>query len=467
MKFSIIGTGFILPSHIQAIRDVGGEIRDVVNDTRGQDAWKEMVAATDADCVVILTPNDLHVEMAMAVADRGKIVLCEKPLATTSEHCRTLASRANIFTVHQLRYHPLVSQIQTAMAQDRPNVVEMDISVYRDPEYYKSWKGMKERSGGPLFNLGVHYFDLLLYLFGPAETFKTTMLDERTGEGVIRNARMACTWRVSTGERRDNQRRVFRVNGKDYNFSSKDNLSFENLHRAVYEDLLKGKGITPQDALGAIELIENLYGTTQESSYSMQETAAQSVWAHPAAHIGNATIGGGTKAWHYSQVQDGAVVGKNCTIGHNCFVASGARLGNGVKLESNIDVWDLVTLEDDVFVGPSAVFTNDPTPRAKYPKKKYPQYGTWLPTLVREGASIGANATIMCGVTIGKWAMVGAGAVVTKNVPDYALVVGVPARRVGWVCECGNKLAFENARAACRACERNYQEKEDAIHEIS
>ena len=168
-------------------------------------------------------------------------------------------------------------------------------------------------------------------------------------------------------------------------------------------------------------------------------------------------IGKGTKIWHNSQIQSGANIGDNCVIGHNCFVASRAILGNGVKLECNIDVWDLVTLEDYVFVGPSAVFTNDINPRSRYPKKKYPTYGTWIPTLVKEGASIGANATIVCGITIGKHAFIGAGAVVTKDVPDYALFIGTPARFAGWMCECGNKLAFENNESKCNTCEREYK----------
>src|SRR4030042_5372901 len=113
-------------------------------------------------------------------------------------------------------------------------------------------------------------------------------------------------------------------------------------------------------------------------------------------------IGGG-KIWDNSQVLKGAEIGENCIIGHNCFIASKARIGNGVKIESNTDVWDYITLEEFVFVGPSAVFTNDKNPRAKYPKKEYPQYGKWLPTLVKEGTTIGLNITIVCGNTIGNW----------------------------------------------------------------
>src|SRR4030042_1220103 len=116
------------------------------------------------------------------------------------------------------------------------------------------------------------------------------------------------------------------------------------------------------------------------------------------------------RIWDNSQALQGAEIGEGCTIGHNCFIGSKAKLGKGVKIESNTDVWDYVTLEDYVFIGPSAVFTNDKNPRAKYPKAKYPEYGKWLPTLVKTGATIGANATIICGNIIGQWAIIGAGA---------------------------------------------------------
>lgn len=168
-------------------------------------------------------------------------------------------------------------------------------------------------------------------------------------------------------------------------------------------------------------------------------------------------IGEGTKIWHNSQVMKGAVIGKNCTIGHNCFVGPEAKLGEGVKLESNVDVWDLVVLEDYVFVGPSAVFTNDLNPRSKYPKRKYPEYGQWVGTLVKEGASIGANATIVCGNTIGKHALIGAGSVVISDIPDYALIVGNPSRHVGWICECGTRIGFsEGDNTECTTCQRKY-----------
>lgn len=175
-------------------------------------------------------------------------------------------------------------------------------------------------------------------------------------------------------------------------------------------------------------------------------------FSHSTAVIDDgALIGKGTKIWHFSHIMGGASIGENCVIGQNCFVAKDAIIGNGVKLENNVSVYTFVTLEDGVFVGPSAVFTNDLNPRAPYPKG-----GKWIPTLVKKGASVGANATILCGITIGRWALIGAGAVVTKDVTDYAVVAGVPAKRIGWICECGKKLVFEHSETVCIKCGKKY-----------
>lgn len=163
----------------------------------------------------------------------------------------------------------------------------------------------------------------------------------------------------------------------------------------------------------------------------------------------NVTVGAGTKIWHFCHVQSGASVGKNCVLGQNVNIGSGVTVGDGVKIQNNVSVYAGVTLEDYVFCGPSCVFTNDLTPRAKYPKDS----AVYKKTLVQTGASIGANATIVCGHSIGKWALVGAGAVVASDVPDYAVVIGVPARVAGWVCECGNPLG-EDLQCACG---RKYQ----------
>jgi acetyltransferase-like isoleucine patch superfamily enzyme len=174
-----------------------------------------------------------------------------------------------------------------------------------------------------------------------------------------------------------------------------------------------------------------------------------SVFVHEKALCESTTVGPRTRVWAFAHVMPGAIVGADCNIGDHAFIETGARIGDRVILKNNALVWDKVTLEDDVFVGPNAVFTNDFIPRVafKNPPEKF------LPTLVRRGASIGANATIVCGVTIGEQAFVAAGAVVVRDVPAHAMVAGNPARRIGWMCACGKKLP---ATLAC-ACGRAYR----------
>jgi UDP-2-acetamido-3-amino-2,3-dideoxy-glucuronate N-acetyltransferase len=180
-----------------------------------------------------------------------------------------------------------------------------------------------------------------------------------------------------------------------------------------------------------------------------------SVFVHPAGLCESDQVGARTRVWAFAHVLAGAVVGADCNICDGVFVEGGARVGDRVTIKNAVLVWDRVTIEDDVFVGPGAVFTNDPTPRVAFPKEPV----DFLPTLVRQGATIGANATVVCGVTIGLSAFVAAGAVVAADVESHALVAGNPARRVGWVCECGRRLD-DGLRCACG---RAYKESPEGL----
>jgi UDP-2-acetamido-3-amino-2,3-dideoxy-glucuronate N-acetyltransferase len=173
---------------------------------------------------------------------------------------------------------------------------------------------------------------------------------------------------------------------------------------------------------------------------------------HPSSYIDDgAEIGSGSKIWHFCHIMPGARIGQNCNIGQNVLVASGVTVGDNVKIQNNVSLYSGVLLEDDVFLGPSMVFTNVINPRSEINRR-----GEYLPTIVRRGATIGANATIVCGITLGEYCFVGAGAVVTKDVPPYALVHGNPARQHGWMCRCGVKLTLAGEAAQCAACGRAY-----------
>ena len=182
-------------------------------------------------------------------------------------------------------------------------------------------------------------------------------------------------------------------------------------------------------------------------------------FVHESSYIDeNVTIGAGTKIWHFSHIQKGAILGKNCSLGQNVNVANNVKIGDGVRIQNNVSVYEGVELEDNVFCGPSCVFTNVTTPRSHYSV-----HGNYAKTLVKWGASLGANSTIVCGHNVGRCALIAAGAVVTKDVKDYALMAGVPAKQIGWVCECGNRLP-DNLK--CTRCEKKYKEIEAGLIEI-
>jgi len=186
-----------------------------------------------------------------------------------------------------------------------------------------------------------------------------------------------------------------------------------------------------------------------------------SAFVHESSYVDDgARIGERTKVWHFCHITTGAEIGTDCSLGQNVFVARNVKIGNHVKIQNNVSVYEGVVLEDYVFCGPSMVFTNVRTPRSAFPRNTAADYAE---TRVKHGASIGANATVVCGVTIHEWAFIAAGAVVTKDVPAHALAAGVPARVIGWVCQCGVTLRFEGSAATCGECGRGYRRDGDRV----
>ena len=193
-----------------------------------------------------------------------------------------------------------------------------------------------------------------------------------------------------------------------------------------------------------------------------EEAAPRETFVHESSYVdAGARIGAGTKVWHFCHIMPGAVIGERCVLGQNVVVMNGTRIGDNVKVQNNVSIYEGVELEDDVFCGPSMVFTNVATPRSHVSRRH-----AFQRTLVRRGATIGANATIVCGITLGEYSFVGAGAVVTRDVVPYALVAGVPARRIGWMCRCGERLPDADPRR-CAACSTRYELADGGIRPVT
>lgn len=192
-------------------------------------------------------------------------------------------------------------------------------------------------------------------------------------------------------------------------------------------------------------------------------------FVHESSYVDdNVEIDEGTKVWHFSHVQGGTKIGKNCSLGQNVNIGNNVIIGNNVKIQNNVSVYEGVELEDYVFCGPSMVFTNIMNPRSEFPQRGSEFY---LNTLIKKSASLGANSTIVCGHTVGKYAFVGAGSTVTKDVPDYALVVGNPAKLLSWVCACGNRLSMSTDTQSsesdtCSKCGREYTKKGIIVEQV-
>jgi UDP-2-acetamido-3-amino-2,3-dideoxy-glucuronate N-acetyltransferase len=210
-----------------------------------------------------------------------------------------------------------------------------------------------------------------------------------------------------------------------------------------------------ENGLRVLEILDLCQRSLQEGGRVLQfgKRRHPSIFVHETACIDEgADIDEKTQVWHFSHIMSGARMGKNCNIGQNVFIGSGATLGNNIKIQNNVSIYESVELEDDVFCGPSMVFTNVFNPRSFISRRK-----EFRKTLVKKGATIGANATIVCGNTIGQYAFIGAGSVVTKDVPDYALVYGNPGQVKGWICQCAVEIMFRSGKAVCQACGKRYK----------
>lgn len=469
---------------------------------------KDAVADERFDGFTIATPAATHFEIARFLLEQRRPVLVEKPLALRAGEARQLCELAEhsgtaLMVGHLLLFHPAVRKIKELL----------DAGKIGKLQYLYSNRlnlGTVRTEENILWSFAPHDLSLFQHWIGRAPTevvarggcfvqphiHDSTMLVLTYPENVV--GHIFTSWLHPFKEHR-----VVAIGTKGM-LSFEDSSTDKNI--LFYEkgiDWVQGEPIkrdgatetipyvpalplteelryfvhclserrpiersTGREALAVLEILEQASqsltgqnGKLAAPAAALREKPAHFV--HPTAIVDEgAEIGAGTKIWHFSHVQSHARIGAHCTLGQNVNVGNRVRIGDHCKIQNNVSIYEGVELEDYVFCGPSMVFTNILDPRCKYPQRGAEFYKK---TLVREGASLGANSTIVCGTTIGRHAFVAAGAVVTRDVPDYALVMGVPARRTAWVCECGEKLSGRLGAAVCARCSRRYTVSADQV----
>ncbi|HKQ47854.1 MAG TPA: Gfo/Idh/MocA family oxidoreductase [Phycisphaerae bacterium] len=507
-RICVVGAGRWGRNHVKTLHDFGhlGAVVDCDRKalaTLGQGypgipTFGEVADALAAgfDAFTVATPAETHFDIARQILTAGKPVLVEKPLALTSAEAKALKALADkkgvpLMVGHVLLFHPAIRRIKELLAAGKIGRLQY---LYSNRLNF----GIIRQQENILWSFAPHDISIFQYLIGarPIDigTHGAMFLDRPLHDSTLTvlkypggvTGHIFVSWLHPFKEHR------LVIIGDKGMLTFVDSASGGGLHYYGYPadiDWMAGAPVKPKgppesiaydatppltaemayfverldkgppeiaDAASAIEVLEILEQATQ----SLVETdrrgqhVGKDYFVHASSYVDDgAEIGAGTKIWHFSHVQTGARIGKNCSIGQNVNIAPNVRIGDHVKIQNNVSVYEGVELEDHVFCGPSMVFTNITDPRSKYPQRGAEHYHK---TLVRQGATIGANATILCGHTLGRHCFIGAGAVVTGDVPDYALMLGVPAKQAGWVCECGERLPEITTNAACSRCKRQY-----------
>jgi UDP-2-acetamido-3-amino-2,3-dideoxy-glucuronate N-acetyltransferase len=469
------------------------------------DTLEDVFADPDITAVAIATPAETHGDLVEQALLAGRDVLVEKPLSLSlqeGERLVELAARAHriLMVGHLLWYHPAVLKLKSLV----------DAGELGRLQYIYSNRlnlGKIRREENILWSFAPHDISVILGLLGEmpngVDAFGGNYLREQIADVTVSllsfpsgvKAHIFVSWLHPYKEQKlivvgDRQMAVFndteqeqklllyphtinwsnqlpvpeRAEARPVPLERSEPLRNECAH---FLDCVRTRQTPRTDGHEATRVLKVLDACQRSLEAHVVLTTRVSpetkprYSAHPSAFIDqDVEIGDGTTIWHVSHVMSRSRIGANCRIGQNVVIGPAVRVGNGVKIQNNVSVYEGVTLEDDVFCGPSVVFTNVVNPRSEIPRMQ-----ELRSTLVRRGATLGANCTIRCGVTIGRYAFVGAGAVVVKDVPDYALVVGNPARVDGWRCVCGSRIDFGNnaAAGACASCGRTYVMFGDAV----
>lgn len=465
--------------------------------------FEKVLADPTIDAVVIAVPAAQHYEVAKRSLLRDKDVYVEKPLALHTKEGQELvnlaAQRNRILMVgHILEYHPAVLELKRLIQAGELGRIQYIYSSRLN-------LGKLRTEENILWSFAPHDISAILFLLGETPTMVSShggsYLDGRIMDTTLTNcdfksgvkAHVFVSWlhpfkeqklaligdkKMAVFDDMENERKLVlyshRINWVDrvpvaekadaqiVALPKEEPLRRECEHFLECLSTRQAPRTSGESALHVLEVLEACESSARRNGIPVEVGHTVDYHAHSSAVIdAGCEIGSGTRIWHFSHIMGGSKLGKNCNLGQNVVISPGVSIGDNVKIQNNVSVYTGVELEDDVFCGPSMVFTNVINPRSHINRKDEYQR-----TLVKKGASIGANATIVCGTTLGRYSFVAAGAVVTKDVADHALVVGVPAQQLGWMCYCGVRLSEATSERLCPACGRHYKIEAGSCSEI-
>lgn len=508
MKVAVIGAGRWGKNHVRTLHEMGALAAIIEMDESLRNAMAdqyecpifsslESSGAMDFDAYTVAVPAQYHHAVAKQLMQAGKHVLVEKPITLNAADAEELVALAKSHNVqlcvgHLLLFHPaflkmgeLISSGKIGKLQylysNRLNLGTVrkeenslwsfaphDISLFQ--HFIGGFPDTINSSGGAFLQPHIHDSTMTMMHYPDnvvGHIFVSWLHPFKEHRFVVIGSKGMLSFEDSSSEKE----LLYYEKGIDWvndepvkRDGATERIAYEAgapLQEELTHFIAVASGKIPNDRISGeagMDVLKILEQAQQQLDSGPQKTHEKKTtyFAHETAHISDsAQVGEGCKIWNYCNVLDNAKIGKKCVLGQNVNVGNNAIIGNYVKIQNNVSVYEGVELEDYVFCGPSMVFTNIMNPRSKYPQAESKFYKK---TLVKEGTSIGANATIVCGTTLGRFSFVGAGAVVTKDVPDYALMVGNPARQVGWMSEGGIKLEFdEGNRAFCEKSKHWYE----------
>lgn len=522
MKLAVIGAGRWGKNHVRTLSEMGQLGAVIEGNPETREAMKAQYkdvsvfaslkdeGAMDFDAYTVAVPAEHHFSIAKSLLNAGKHVLVEKPITLNSKDAKTLIAIANenklILQVgHLLLFHPAFKKMKALILEGKIGKVEYlysnrlnlgtvrteenslwsfaphDISLFQD--FLGEYPKQVTTRGGAFLQTHIHDTTMTVLNY-PGNTvghiFVSWLHPFKEHRFVVIGSKGMLSFEDTSSEKEllFYEKGIDWVNGAPIKRDGATERVSYPVGQPLKEELehfincIQGKDqntrINGAKGLEVLQILEAAQGDLEAGivpQNTKDKASEKPYYAHETAVVDDpCEIGENTKIWHFSHVQPHVSIGRNTILGQNVNVGSNVKIGNHVKIQNNVSVYEGVELEDYVFCGPSMVFTNILNPRSKYPQADSKYYHH---TLVREGASIGANATIVCGITIGRFAFIGAGAVVTKDVPDFAMIVGNPGRIVGWMSEGGVKLQFdEEEKAFCEKSQKWYRLTQDRVVEL-